>query len=179
MQTIEHHTPKREYLNIKQFGDRLRHAIQPMSQKDFAQHWGGSVMSINNYVQGKRYPSINVIVEFAQLTNTDFLWLLTGEHYTQTPWLKSNQFVATCPDHSMAPTLMSQSPIIVDLIENEAHFNGVYLIRTLTGDSFRRLQWSEKRQSYRVLCDNPLFKTDFDRHPFVIGKVCSALQAVI
>lgn len=167
---------------LTSLGDRIKTAIIPTSQRSFAKVWKKSFVTLNHYITGRSTPSINDLIDIAQLTNTDFLWLLTGHHYTQNQsnWLKSKQFIELCPDGSMIPTLFPNVPVLLEaMYSNETIVDGLYCLESSKGKIFRRLQWDEEQQGYWLLCDNALFLPRLSKTPQIVGKVLGAMTPIV
>lgn len=164
---------------LSRLGERLASSIFPISQRTFAELWGLSPVSVGRYIKGEQSPRIKDLARFSELTNTDLLWLIAGEHYAQKRWLKSNQFIKLCIDDTMAPTLSSNTPVALETIDqNTPMSNGVYALKNTQGYTFRRLQWDEEKQGFWLHCDNKKFETQFCQAPTIIGKVTSALTPI-
>jgi len=66
----------------KTFGDRLRQALEDhgYTQASFCQTVAISQDSLNCYVNGRRYPSLQVVLRFIEfLPGVDVTWLVTGQ----------------------------------------------------------------------------------------------------
>lgn len=161
-------------------GERLQLALGSMSQRELARAWGGSSATINTYVNDKKYPRIHDLEQFAKITDTDFVWLITGQYYSQANWLAQNQSVEICPDNSMTPTINIQSPVVIETVDtSQSIHNGIYCIESSQGRIFRRLQWDEDKQGFWLRCDNRHFEPQFTQTPSIVGRVVSALAPVI
>ena len=170
-----HHT----VTHLTQLGERLADSIYPMSNRAFAELWNISPVSVGRYIQGKQSPRIEDLAKFAQLTNTDLLWLIGGEHYAQKRWLQPTQFIECCTDDTMAPTLLINTPVVVETIMQDGIIpNGIYCLESAQGQVFRRLQWDEEKQGFWLRCDNLHFEPPFSQAPNIIGKVVGALTPV-
>lgn len=168
----------RDYL--LHFCDRLKASLKDLSQNELAKRWGFSSMAVGCYINGKQYPRVHDLVKFAQITDTDLIWLMTGHHYSQTDWLSPEQSVVVCPDNSMAPTLNAHTPVIIEPLTTDWPVpDGVYCLSSAQGPIFRRLQWHEDKQGFWLRCDNPLFELTFTPMPAIIGRVTHALSSVI
>lgn len=164
---------------VNQLGCRLASVIQPMSQRAFSDIWGMSPVSVGRYIRGQQSPRIGDLMTFAQLTDTDLLWLIAGEHYAQQRWLQSNQCVELCLDDAMSPTLSINTPVVLEKLTPDSHLpNGIYCLESSQGRIFRRLQWDEEKQGFWLLCDNERFKPQLCQSPQVVGKAISALSPI-
>ncbi len=175
-QRYNHH----HVIHLAQLGKRLADSIYPMSNRAFAELWEISPVSVGRYIQGKQSPRIEDLAKFAQLTDTDLLWLIGGEHYAQTRWLQPNQFVELCIDDAMSPTLTINAPVVLETVTpNDAIPNGIYCLESTQGRIFRRLQWDEEKQGFWLRCDNHHFEPRFSQAPDLVGKVVATLAPVI
>lgn len=177
---------KREYdpkikNQLSTLGERIRIAIAPTSQRAFAKTWKGSFVTLNHYINGKSIPGIHDLIEIANLTNTDLLWLLTGQYYSQTDWLTANQSVEICSDNSMSPTINEHTPVVIETVNIKlpSVVNNVYCLESSQGRIFRRLQWDEEKQGFWLRCDNHHFEQQFNQAPNIVGKVVRAFAPVI
>ncbi|MBE8574121.1 S24/S26 family peptidase [Vibrio sp. OPT18] len=118
-------------------------------------------------------------MNIAELTDTNLLWLITGQNYTQTPWLQAEHSIVTCLDDTMYPTLLKQTPVIIELHNSDHSItDGLYCLENSLGQFFRRIQWDEEKQGFWLICDNAKFEKQFCNTPIVIGKVISTLKPV-
>ncbi len=163
-----------------QLGGRLKSALNGLSQRELARLSGLSHITVGAYISGKQYPRINDLTNFAKITDTDLVWLITGQHYSQTDWLHTNQSIEICPDHCMAPTIEAKTPVLVETLNIDWPIpNGLYCIESTQGRIFRRLQWDEDKQGFWLRCDNRHFEPEFTQAPAIVGKVISALTPII
>ncbi|MBE8574107.1 helix-turn-helix domain-containing protein [Vibrio sp. OPT18] len=164
---------------LRALGKRIEEVIQPMSQRAFAEIWGIAPVSVGRYIHGKHSPRIEDLNTLAQLTDVDLLWLVAGEHYSQSRWLQSNQNIKICLDDCMFPTLTAEQAVVISQRqENDTIEDGVYCLATRQGYTFRRLLWDEEKQGFWLICDNTNFEPHFNRKPNIIGKVSSALMSI-
>ena len=66
------------------FGKRLKQALKhsdaaSWNQTEIAAHLGLTSQQVNNYLTGRRMPSITVAKQICNLTGVSFEWLLTGD----------------------------------------------------------------------------------------------------
>ena len=67
-----------------EFSKRLKHALAQSdaaewSQTEVSKHLGLTSQQVNNYLTGRRMPSIAIARDICELTGVSFEWLLTGE----------------------------------------------------------------------------------------------------
>lgn len=176
----KHEPPLSNTDSITLLGNRLRVALKDLSQRELAKSCGLSHITIGAYINGKQYPRINDLANFANVTNTDLVWLITGQRYTEAHWLTSKQSIELCPDNCMIPTITPQTPVLIEVLDVDWPIpNGVYCLESAQGRIVRRLQWDEEKQGFWLRCDNLHFEPQFDQTPNIIGKVVGALAPVI
>lgn len=64
---------------INRFGERLREAMNGMSNNAFAKQCGWSEKVIRNYLNGESYPSLDRLAVIANVSGRPVGWLVTGE----------------------------------------------------------------------------------------------------
>nr|ELR5228531.1 helix-turn-helix transcriptional regulator [Providencia rettgeri] len=64
---------------INRFGERLREAMNGMSNNAFAKQCGWSEKVIRNYLNGESYPSLDRLAVIANVSGRSVGWLVTGE----------------------------------------------------------------------------------------------------
>lgn len=75
---------------IIRFGERLKEAMNGMSNNAFAKQCGWSEKVIRNYLNGESYPSLDRLVTIANVSGRSVGWLATGE-FDDTSEILTNQ----------------------------------------------------------------------------------------
>ncbi|MEM8158342.1 helix-turn-helix transcriptional regulator [Morganella morganii] len=75
---------------IIRFGERLKEAMNGMSNNAFAKQCGWSEKVIRNYLNGESYPSLDRLVTIANVSGRSVGWLATGE-FDDTSDILTNQ----------------------------------------------------------------------------------------
>ncbi|WP_426577146.1 helix-turn-helix domain-containing protein [Xenorhabdus stockiae] len=65
---------------INRFGERLKIAMNGMSNNSFAKQCGWSEKVIRNYLNGESYPSLDRLAVIANVSGCSIGWLATGEN---------------------------------------------------------------------------------------------------
>ncbi|CDL86431.1 helix-turn-helix domain-containing protein [Xenorhabdus cabanillasii] len=85
---------------INRFGERLKMAMNGMSNNAFAKQCGWSEKVIRNYLNGDTYPSLDRLAVIANVSGCSIGWLASGENDDISDFMTNKSSEVTKPSHA-------------------------------------------------------------------------------
>ncbi|PHM49380.1 helix-turn-helix domain-containing protein [Xenorhabdus miraniensis] len=85
---------------INRFGERLRMAMNGMSNNAFAKQCGWSEKVIRNYLNGDTYPSLDRLAVIANVSGCSIGWLASGENDETSDFMTNEEPEVTKSSHA-------------------------------------------------------------------------------
>jgi len=138
---------------INRFSERLKAAMQGMSNNELARKSGMSETTIRKYLKGAIFPGIDSAAIVADACGVSLVWLLCGIELKVGDQLNSSKVSASSPTD---PILQRLSPDQAKLLSDAIIDHGVTgIISALNGmaevNEFLQLSENERAQALRVL----------------------------